>query len=166
MDFAHPCDHEEVHELLNDKSCTAVSDASLALINDMLVTKHRTLFVRIKCTLTSKGRNINIKSAAYRVCVTWCSVYYVILMKYESTVVWSHCHKSLLCDTYTSPKTVDMICRYSSLTKRLLIQDWFVNFICTVLYNFKNILFSVTVRCVCCIFSVILRMHCIIQDLI
>jgi len=69
MDFAHPCDHEEVYELLNDKSCTAVADASLALINDMLVTKHRTLFVRIKCTLTSKGRNINIKSAAYRVCV-------------------------------------------------------------------------------------------------
>jgi len=69
MDFAHPCDHDEVYELLNDKSCTPVADASLALVNDMLVTKHRALFVRIKCTLTSKGRNINIKSAAYRVCV-------------------------------------------------------------------------------------------------
>jgi len=67
MDFAHPCDHDEVNELLNDKSCMAVPDTSLALVNDMLVTKHRTLFVRIKCTLTSKGRNINIKSAAYRV---------------------------------------------------------------------------------------------------
>lgn len=67
MDFAHPCDHEDVYELLNDKSCMAVSDASLALVNDMLVTKHRTLFIRVKCTLTSKGRNINVKSAAYRV---------------------------------------------------------------------------------------------------
>jgi len=67
MDFVHPCDHEEMFELLNDKTCTTVPDASLALINDMLVTKHRSLFVRIKCTLTSKGRNINIKSAAYRV---------------------------------------------------------------------------------------------------
>jgi len=68
MDFVHPCDHDEVHELLNDKSHPAAQDASLSLINDMLVTKHRTLFVRMKCTLTSKGRNINIKSAAYRVC--------------------------------------------------------------------------------------------------
>ena len=67
MDFVHPCDHEEVYELLNDKSYTSVPDASLALINDMLVTKHRSLFVRIKCTLTSKGRNINIKSASFRV---------------------------------------------------------------------------------------------------
>jgi len=67
MDFVHPCDHDDVYELLNDKSHVAVDDASLALINDMLVTKHRSLFVRMKCTLTSKGRNINIKSAAYRV---------------------------------------------------------------------------------------------------
>ena len=70
MDFVHPCDHEEVHELLNDKSYMTVADASLSLINDMLVTKHRSLFVRMKCTLTNKGRNINIKSAAYRVCMT------------------------------------------------------------------------------------------------
>jgi len=69
MDFVHPCDHEEMYELLNDKSYTSVPDGSLSLINDMLVTKHRSLFVRIKCTLTSKGRNINIKSAAYKVCM-------------------------------------------------------------------------------------------------
>jgi len=69
MDFAHPCDHEEVYDLLNDKSHMNTTDATLALlVNDLLVTKHRTLFVRMKCTLTTKGRNINIKSAAYRVC--------------------------------------------------------------------------------------------------
>jgi len=68
MDFAHPCDHEEVYELLNDKSHMTASDTALALVNDLLVTKHRTLFIRMKCTLTTKGRNINIKSAAYRVC--------------------------------------------------------------------------------------------------
>jgi len=67
MDFAHPCDHEEVYELLNDKSHMTATDSTLALVNDLLVTKHRTLFVRMKCTLTTKGRNINIKSAAYRV---------------------------------------------------------------------------------------------------
>jgi len=71
VDFVHPCDHEEVYDLLSDKTCTAPVDASLALINDMLVTKHRTLFIRIKCTLTSKGRNINVKSAAYRVCMCY-----------------------------------------------------------------------------------------------
>jgi len=68
MDFAHPCDHEEIFELLNDKSYMTATEATLALVSDLLVTKHRMLFVRMKCTLTTKGRNINIKSAAYRVC--------------------------------------------------------------------------------------------------
>ena len=49
MDFAHPCDHEEVYDLLNDKSHMNATDATLAVLdNDLLVTKHRTLFVRMK----------------------------------------------------------------------------------------------------------------------
>lgn len=85
MDFSHPCDHEEVYELLNDKSHVTVSDSSISLVNDMLVTKHRSLFVRMKCTLTSKGRNIHIKSAAYRVSISF-------LLRIDGYVVfWLFC---------------------------------------------------------------------------
>ena len=55
FDYTHPCDHEEIREVLLEK-----------------VTKEdevfeRNFFVRMKCTLTSKGRNINLKSATYKV---------------------------------------------------------------------------------------------------
>lgn len=53
-EFSHPCDHEEIREVLSIKSPV---DSSLS----------RSFFVRLKCTLTSKGRNVNLKSATYKV---------------------------------------------------------------------------------------------------
>lgn len=69
-DFSHPCDHEELQELLQEKASTAPKDSKPA------VTCHeRDFFVRMKCTLTSKGKSVNLKSATYK--VMHCSGHYV-----------------------------------------------------------------------------------------
>lgn len=54
FEFSHPCDHEEIREVL-----------SLKTPSESIVP--RSFFVRLKCTLTSKGRNVNLKSATYKV---------------------------------------------------------------------------------------------------
>lgn len=53
-DFAHPCDHDEIREVL-EKTLPTESN------------QNRDFFMRLKCTLTSKGKNINLKSATYKV---------------------------------------------------------------------------------------------------
>lgn len=53
FDFSHPCDHNEIKEATSTK---------LKPTKDVY-----SLFLRLKCTLTSKGRNVNIKSATYKV---------------------------------------------------------------------------------------------------
>lgn len=53
-EFSHPCDHEEIKEILSIKT-------------PILPSIPRSFFIRMKCTLTSKGRNVNIKSATYKV---------------------------------------------------------------------------------------------------
>ncbi|KAG8212779.1 hypothetical protein J437_LFUL019744, partial [Ladona fulva] len=52
-DYTHPCDHDEITEILSAKSATFPSIP-------------RSFFIRLKCTLTSKGRNVNVKSATYK----------------------------------------------------------------------------------------------------
>ncbi|KAK9884084.1 hypothetical protein WA026_005023 [Henosepilachna vigintioctopunctata] len=54
-DYSHPCDHEEIKELLSTK---VKDDASIS---------QKSFFIRLKCTLTSKGRSVNLKSATYKV---------------------------------------------------------------------------------------------------
>nr|WNN25269.1 hypoxia-inducible factor 1 [Prochaetoderma californicum] len=55
-DFSHPCDHDEIKDVLSMKA-----------IKHKHYSADRVFFVRMKCTLTSKGRNINLKSASYKV---------------------------------------------------------------------------------------------------
>ncbi|XP_074661327.1 hypoxia-inducible factor 1-alpha-like isoform X2 [Tubulanus polymorphus] len=55
-EFSHPCDHEEIREILLEKP------NHLKNTND-----ERRFFMRMKCTLTNKGRNVNLKSATYKV---------------------------------------------------------------------------------------------------
>ncbi|XP_076667210.1 HIF-1 transcription factor component sima isoform X2 [Andrena cerasifolii] len=54
-EYSHPCDHDELTECLSSKP---VED------NDKRVCS---FFLRLKCTLTSKGRKVNLKSASYKV---------------------------------------------------------------------------------------------------
>ncbi|XP_017879539.1 hypoxia-inducible factor 1-alpha isoform X2 [Ceratina calcarata] len=54
-EYSHPCDHEELREYLSTKPSE--------------ITEKRvcSFFLRFKCTLTGKGRKVNLKSASYKV---------------------------------------------------------------------------------------------------
>ncbi|KAK0094982.1 hypothetical protein PV326_009483 [Microctonus aethiopoides] len=54
-EYSHPCDHDELREYLLMKS------------EDIAEKRPVNFFLRLKCTLTSKGRKVNLKSASYKV---------------------------------------------------------------------------------------------------
>ncbi|XP_012535066.1 protein similar isoform X2 [Monomorium pharaonis] len=54
-EYSHPCDHDELRECLSSKS------------TDNNEKRACNFFLRLKCTLTSKGRKVNLKSASYKV---------------------------------------------------------------------------------------------------
>uniref|UniRef100_A0A1A8C7T3 Hypoxia-inducible factor 1-alpha n=1 Tax=Nothobranchius kadleci TaxID=1051664 RepID=A0A1A8C7T3_NOTKA len=58
FDFTHPCDQEELREML---LCRTGSKKSKEPNNE------RNFFLRMKCTLTSRGRTVNVKSATWKV---------------------------------------------------------------------------------------------------
>uniref|UniRef100_A0A3P9PML3 Hypoxia-inducible factor 1-alpha n=1 Tax=Poecilia reticulata TaxID=8081 RepID=A0A3P9PML3_POERE len=58
FDFTHPCDQEELREMLVYRSGSKkVKEPS----------SERSFFLRMKCTLTSRGRTVNVKSATWKV---------------------------------------------------------------------------------------------------
>lgn len=66
-EYTHQCDHAEIKEVLNLKR-NGIADKikDEQLLESGVSTHHRDLFVRMKCTLTNRGRSINIKSASYK----------------------------------------------------------------------------------------------------
>uniref|UniRef100_A0AAY4DJX6 Hypoxia-inducible factor 1-alpha n=1 Tax=Denticeps clupeoides TaxID=299321 RepID=A0AAY4DJX6_9TELE len=58
FDFAHPCDHEEMREMLVHRTGSKKAKEQ---------TTERSFFLRMKCTLTSRGRTVNIKSSTWKV---------------------------------------------------------------------------------------------------
>ncbi|XP_072222111.1 hypoxia inducible factor 1 subunit alpha a [Leuresthes tenuis] len=68
FDFTHPCDQEELREMLIYRTGSKkVMDANT----------ERSFFLRMKCTLTSRGRTVNVKSATWKVlhCSGYACVY-------------------------------------------------------------------------------------------
>ncbi|XP_041748464.1 endothelial PAS domain-containing protein 1 isoform X2 [Coregonus clupeaformis] len=59
FDFTHPCDHDEIRENLSLKSGTGTKGKALSTERDF--------FMRMKCTVTNRGRTINLKSASWKV---------------------------------------------------------------------------------------------------
>ncbi|KAM4724615.1 hypoxia inducible factor 1 subunit alpha a [Anableps anableps] len=58
FDFTHPCDQEELREMLVYRTGSKkVKEPST----------ERSFFLRMKCTLTSRGRTVNVKSATWKV---------------------------------------------------------------------------------------------------
>lgn len=53
-EYTHPCDHDEIKDMLESRS---QEETDLP----------KSFFIRLKCTLTSKGRSVNLKSATYKV---------------------------------------------------------------------------------------------------
>lgn len=54
-EYSHPCDHDELRECLSSKP------------TDKGEKRACNFFLRLKCTLTNKGRKVNLKSASYKV---------------------------------------------------------------------------------------------------
>ncbi|KAM3863411.1 endothelial PAS domain-containing protein 1b [Diretmus argenteus] len=62
FDFTHPCDHEDIRENLSLK--TAGSGFGK---NGKVLSTDRDFFMRMKCTVTNRGRTVNLKSASWKV---------------------------------------------------------------------------------------------------
>ncbi|XP_052429483.1 hypoxia-inducible factor 1-alpha [Carassius gibelio] len=59
FEFTHPCDHEELREMLAHRTG----------LSKKVKEQHtnRSFLLRMKCTLTSRGRTVNVKSASWKV---------------------------------------------------------------------------------------------------
>ncbi|KAF7705513.1 endothelial PAS domain-containing protein 1 [Silurus meridionalis] len=61
FDFTHPCDHEEIRENLSVKTGPVYGRRHKELSTE------RDFFMRMKCTVTNRGRTVNLKSASWKV---------------------------------------------------------------------------------------------------
>ncbi|KAG5265679.1 hypothetical protein AALO_G00245140 [Alosa alosa] len=59
FDFTHPCDHDEIRETLTHKTASSKKGKEQDA--------ERSFLLRMKCTLTSRGRTVNVKSATWKV---------------------------------------------------------------------------------------------------
>ncbi|XP_077193276.1 endothelial PAS domain-containing protein 1 [Paroedura picta] len=61
FDFTHPCDHEEIRENLSLKNGPGFGKKNKEM------SMERDFFMRMKCTVTNRGRTVNLKSATWKV---------------------------------------------------------------------------------------------------
>lgn len=102
FDFTHPCDQEELREmLLHRTGSKKVKEANT----------ERSFFLRMKCTLTSRGRTVNVKSATWK--VLHCSGHLRFFEK--TTEDTSNGHKEppvpylvLICDPIPHPSNIEV----------------------------------------------------------
>lgn len=66
-DYSHQCDHDELREALNGRHHSPSELVKGVANSDCKPMENRDFFLRLKCTLTSRGRSVNIKSASYKV---------------------------------------------------------------------------------------------------
>lgn len=66
-EYTHQCDHDELREVLNGRKTSPSEILNGSKSTDCNPLLHRDMMVRLKCTLTSRGRSVNIKSASYKV---------------------------------------------------------------------------------------------------
>ncbi|XP_072127564.1 hypoxia inducible factor 1 subunit alpha a isoform X1 [Mobula birostris] len=103
FDFTHPCDHEEMREMLSHRQ------GLLKKGKDQ--NTERNFFLRMKCTLTSRGRTVNIKSATWK--VLHCTGH---IRVYKSSNEQAHCgHKEppmaclvLICEPIPHPSNIEV----------------------------------------------------------
>lgn len=86
-DYSHQCDHDELRDILNGRRDSTQE-------KDGVINAHHTIFLRLKCTLTSRGRSVNIKSASYK----------VILIILQYLIVWQIIN---ICDLLISGDSID-----------------------------------------------------------
>lgn len=67
-DYIHQCDCTELREALDTRHLEpnhASNEGENPTNHDQYL--HRNILIRMKCTLTNRGKNVNIKSASYKV---------------------------------------------------------------------------------------------------
>nr|XP_055026005.1 hypoxia inducible factor 1 subunit alpha a isoform X2 [Misgurnus anguillicaudatus] len=113
FEFSHPCDHEELREMLAHRIGNIRFSRSLFLSQTQLLTQislpfpssgilkkgkeqhtDRNFLLRMKCTLTSRGRTVNIKSASWK--VLRCSGHIHTVDAIEN----DECEEERVCSTY------------------------------------------------------------------
>lgn len=65
-DFIHQCDVNELREALDVRR---IDPKRISEAGDNRQYLHRNVLIRMKCTLTNRGKSVNIKSASYKVSV-------------------------------------------------------------------------------------------------
>ncbi|XP_040916168.1 hypoxia inducible factor 1 subunit alpha a [Toxotes jaculatrix] len=102
FDFTHPCDQEELREMLVHRTGSKKTKEP---------STERSFFLRMKCTLTSRGRTVNVKSATWK--VLHCSGHVRV---YEThTEQTTNGHKEppvpylvLICDPIPHPSNIEV----------------------------------------------------------
>lgn len=66
LDFIHQCDCKDLREALDIRRLDSgqTTETNSKQTDQYL---HRNILIRIKCTLTNRGKSVNIKSASYKV---------------------------------------------------------------------------------------------------
>ncbi|CAK6956974.1 hypoxia inducible factor 1 subunit alpha a [Scomber scombrus] len=102
FDFIHPCDQEELREIMVHRTGSKKTKEQ---------NTERSFFLRMKCTLTSRGRTVNVKSATWK--VLHCSGH---VRLYDShTEQTPNVHKEppvpylvLICDPIPHPSNIEV----------------------------------------------------------
>uniref|UniRef100_A0A3B5A7I2 Hypoxia-inducible factor 1-alpha n=1 Tax=Stegastes partitus TaxID=144197 RepID=A0A3B5A7I2_9TELE len=102
FDFTHPCDQEELREMLVHRTGSKKAKEP---------NTERSFFLRMKCTLTSRGRTVNVKSASWK--VLHCSGH-VRVYDSSQTEPTTNGHKEppvpylvLICDPIPHPSNIE-----------------------------------------------------------
>ncbi|KAM9811348.1 hypoxia inducible factor 1 subunit alpha, like isoform 3-T4 [Syngnathus typhle] len=107
-DFVHPCDHEDLTDLLQHPICgkKLSSGSKQSQIN---------FFLRLKSTLTNKGRTVNLKSANWK--VFHCTGH-MRMLDDSSAEPSKDAVMTLLCEPIPHPSSVDFpLDTYTFLTR-------------------------------------------------
>uniref|UniRef100_W5JXH2 Endothelial PAS domain protein 1 n=1 Tax=Astyanax mexicanus TaxID=7994 RepID=W5JXH2_ASTMX len=104
FDFTHPCDHEEIRENLSIKAGPVYGRRCKELNTE------RDFFMRMKCTVTSRGRTVNLKSATWK--VLHCTGHLKVYTSCPPHVLCGFTEPPLtcvvmLCEPITNPSNVD-----------------------------------------------------------
>ncbi|XP_043931869.1 hypoxia-inducible factor 1-alpha-like [Protopterus annectens] len=95
FDLIHPCDHEEIREILHFKNDTAKRKAG----------NENDFFIRMKCTLTSQGKTVNLKSASWK--VMHCMGKIKLLPSFQGTMKGCWGCLVLLCEPIPFPNDLE-----------------------------------------------------------
>lgn len=102
FDFTHPCDQEELREMLVYRTGSKKTKEP---------NTERSFFLRMKCTLTSRGRTVNVKSATWK--VLHCSGHVRVYDPHTEQLTEEHMEPPvpylvLICDPIPHPSNIEV----------------------------------------------------------